>query len=902
MSALRRSPYALAAMLALLAPAVSRAQSQNQPFIVDMPSASAPAVTPAPQPQPAATPADLAQRPSASPTPVTLRAAPLGDGEGPDESALRYYAQLGQMERVNTEIERLVRLYPGWTPPLDLFNGEPPGNPDEDVYWELFAADKIDELRAAIDARKKEEPNWQPSRDLGNKLRRKELRTRIMNFWKEGRLQDLVDYVKADGYNADDADVEMLWTVAEAFAKTKQNQEAVAAYMSILKSGADQPARLATIQKAMASLRMNDVEKLIAAGRVDSMGRSEFSPIMVDIVRARISAYLHDERIEKIPANELAVFQEYAKGAADPNQTGLVAWYYYKIKAYREALDWFKLSLERGGDAMIAHGLAHTLRELDMRRETEEVAFAWREPLVNNLILFIDILERDLTLEFPPFVEPERLARYAKVTMDVASGEGAQALAWYAYNSCQYDVAEQWFQRAVAWFPKEATVYGYALTLRKLKRDKIYWDLMNRYDGLFAKVLEIIFPDGMYHPPTPCDELANQKLRPMQQNVGGYVVPGAYPAAPPAGVPIQPGMTAAQAAGYSPYGQQAQMAYGYRQQVEAPKIDRKLFPVAVDPENPLRFAAAALAPSRTPSQFVPAAAQAPLQREPFRGPYPLVAGRVPGVGPMPYERYGFALLPGWNGTTKPTSPTYAAQIAPAGTLWATELPEKDRPKTALQAGGGISSANGGAVAQGGNGAAPESAPNSVPVAPNSIGDQSALSPNGAPVRVVGSPVAQQQVYQQPMAQQQVYQQPMAQQQVYQQPAPQQMIPQQAFAPAAAPAPVAQPQQGAAAPSAYGAPQNVKPVAIAAPAQQLAPQLPDAADAGTLAQRAMQFFNEKNYTAALEALDRRILLAAETTELRMIRGWSLLHLHRPEEARKAFATLGASSGQPLQGSR
>ena len=65
---------------------------------------------------------------------------------------------------------------------------------------------------------------------------------------------------------------------------------------------------------------------------------------------------------------------------------------------------------------------------------------------------------------------------------------------------------------------------------------------------------------------------------------------------------------------------------------------------------------------------------------------------------------------------------------------------------------------------------------------------------------------------------------------------------------------------------------------------------------------MQFFNEKNYTAALEALDRRILLAAETTELRMIRGWSLLHLHRPEEARKAFATLGASSGQPLQGSR
>jgi cellulose synthase operon protein C len=888
MPALMSRNFAFVAALALSAPGAAFAQAPGQSFIVDLPSATAPMVAPAPKPAPAASPAELASRPVAT-TPTALSAAPiLGEGEGPDETALRYYAQLGQMERVNTEIERLVRLYPGWTPPLDLFNGEPPGNPDEDVYWELFSADKIDELRAAMDARKKEEPNWQPSRDLANKVRRKELRMRIMAFWKEGRLQDLVDYVKADGYNADDADVEMLWTIAEAFAKTKQTTEAVTVYLSILKSGADQPARLATVQKAMANLRMNDVEKLIAAGRVDANGRSEFSPIMVDVVRARISAYLHDERIEKIPANELAVFQEYAKGASDPNQSGLVAWYYYKVKSFRDALDWFKLSLERGGDAMIAHGLAHSLRELDMRRETEEVAYAWREPLVNNLILFVDILERDLTLEFPPFVEPDRLARYAKVTMDVASGEGAQALAWYAYNSCQYEVAEQWFQRAVAWFPKEATVYGYALTEKKLKRDKVFWDLMNRYDGLFGKVIEIIFPDGYYHPPTPCDELANQKLRPMQQTVGNYTVPGSYPMQQqPMGAPIQPGLTAAQAAGYSPYAQNQALAY--RQQ-EPPKIDRKLFPAAVDPENPLRYVSSATPPARTPAQFAQAAAQIALQREPFRGPYQLVAGRVPGVGTMPYERYGFALLPGWNGVNKPTSPTYAAQIAPAGTLWATELPEKDRPKTAMQAGSGggggggamMAGAGGGSIAAGVNGAAPEAAPTSVPLVPTSIGDQSsALSANGSPVRVVGAPIGV--TSGAPLYQQQASLQP-------------------AVAPVAYQAPAA--QQQSQTPSAYGQPATVQPTAILSAAPQpLTPQLPDAADVGTLAQRAMQFFNEKNYSAALETLDRRAPLAPETTELRMIRGWSLLHLQRPEEARKAFATLGArSSGSSPQGSK
>jgi hypothetical protein len=52
---------------------------------------------------------------------------------------------------------------------------------------------------------------------------------------------------------------------------------------------------------------------------------------------------------------------------------------------------------------------------------------------------------------------------------------------------------------------------------------------------------------------------------------------------------------------------------------------------------------------------------------------PLVARRVIGVGPMPYERYGFALLPGWNGKSAATWPPYSAQAALAGTLWNDEM-------------------------------------------------------------------------------------------------------------------------------------------------------------------------------------------------------------------------------------
>ena len=113
----------------------------------------------------------------------------------------------------------------------------------------------------------------------------------------------------------------------------------------------------------------------------DATGKSEFDPIAIDITRARISAFLHDEPAAEVSDDELKRFQDVVRGSSDPNAVGLVAWYAFKRRDYPQALDWFKQAIGNGGDAMIAHGLAHTLQKLDMKREAEEVAYAWREPL-----------------------------------------------------------------------------------------------------------------------------------------------------------------------------------------------------------------------------------------------------------------------------------------------------------------------------------------------------------------------------------------------------------------------------------------------------------------------------------------------------------------------------------------
>jgi len=615
-------------------------------------------------------------------------------GVQPDLSALRYYILSRQKERADAELRRIQRLYPGWTPPPDIYDTAENTSGDEEPFWALFAADRLDELKAAIEARRKSEPGWQPSRDLRNKIARKILRTEIEKASREGREKLVLSALRDSGLNERDLELDLLWLVAAAEARSGQPEKALDAYKLILSTNNNPQERIATVQKAMAVLPMNDVDQLVAMARTVN-GASELEPIAIDIIRARISAFLKEERTQPVDPDELRRFEEYANSVDDGAQAALVAWYFYNQKDYRQAFDWFKTSISKGGDAMVAHGLALTLVNLTMYREAEEVAYAWRNALINNMILYVDILERDLTKAIPPYIEPERLARYGQVAMQLTSGEAAQGLAWYAYNSCQYDVALQWFSRAMAWYPKEATAYGYALALDRMKDRQTLADVINRYDGLFYKVVELVFPDGTIKPPTPCDlqerqqaeqrrgknrrKAAVEDVAAAPQAQGGATYLGQnYPQQiarmQGGGAMENQGLAGSGLRGSVPRVPAPEAALGgvdlrgqpLQGAPAQPKLTAKEFPISVNPANPLRYAG--IGPGAVVG--APYSAAAGYLAEPVKGPWPLVARRVPGVGPMPYERYGFSLLPAWNGLTTATEPTYATQPAPAGTLWA----------------------------------------------------------------------------------------------------------------------------------------------------------------------------------------------------------------------------------------
>jgi tetratricopeptide (TPR) repeat protein len=579
-----------------------------------------------------------------------------------DETALREYARQNNVDRVAAETRRLERLNPQWKPPADLWTARPSG-PDEAPLWELYEDGHLDLLKKAIAERGSNEPGWRPSDDLVEKMKEKEIRAAIVAGAAGGRWIEVAKLVDDNILAHATPDIELTWIVAEALGRTERSSEAAALYASVLESRSDPRERAGTLQKALVMLPMADAEKLIAMGKTGADGRSEFEVLRLDIARARISAFLRNDPVRAVEAADLAGLEDVARASSDPREPALLAWYAYKRGELDAARDWFERSLAHGGDAMDAHGLALTLLRLGRRREAEDVAYAWRERLANNMILFIDILETNLTREVPPFIEPARLTRYAQVALKTQSGEGAQGLAWYAYNSCQLETALEWFSRAVAWFPKEATVYGYALTLQRLKRHREFIEVVNRYDGLFASVLALVFGDDRYRPPNPCDMTDPSQIARLRSEAGleAYRATAVHNGAQGTANAARQSDAASVAARFN----------------AALKVARSEFPLAVTPENPLRF-------PRRVAVAADRAGKPGLRNDgPFR--FPRLARRVPGADAMPYERLGVALLPAYDGTTAAKFRAAPYYYAAVGTTWAQEGAAAAREAAAREA-------------------------------------------------------------------------------------------------------------------------------------------------------------------------------------------------------------------------
>ncbi|MCG7393165.1 tetratricopeptide repeat protein [Microvirga sp. ACRRW] len=389
-----------------------------------------------------------------------------------DESALRYFASQGDTRRVNAEIARLRALYPNWTPPSDLSQlSSGPAvavDPIIERLWNLYKEDRIAEVRAAIAERQSTDPNWKPPEELTTALNSVEARRRLTNASDSSQWRTVLTVATENPNLLTCVNVDVLWRVAEAFAKTDQANRARDVYTYLLTNCGNPGERLATLQKALTVLPETQVADLLQFERKTGEAPDNFDSIREELARRRVERASNDDKTTA-SAEDLAVVERLIRNSNEPGPVLVLAWYNYHHGNPARALELFKTALDRNGGNKAAEGYAMSLRALERIAEAEAFAYDWRDKAPENMKVYLDVATALLTQDPPPRLEPRVVSRIVPVVTSQRFPDGAQALGWYSYNTSQFATARDWFRQALNWRAEdEPSAYGLALSTQRL--------------------------------------------------------------------------------------------------------------------------------------------------------------------------------------------------------------------------------------------------------------------------------------------------------------------------------------------------------------------------------------------------------------------------------------------------
>lgn len=420
----------------------------------------------------------IGQTPDAGETatgPPAVAAAADGEGapspETPsvDESALRYFAREGDLERLEAEVRRLKTLYPTWEPPQDLFDPKAAERTsDVQPLWDLYSAGRYGEAQEAIIRRQAEDPSWAPPPDLLAKLNEAEARLRLMNAADLKQWNSVLAIATGVPGLLVCENIDILWRVAEAFAGTGQTDRARDVYVYVLQNCQNPEERLATMDKAAALLPTALVLDLFRYARPQPDGGDEFASVRLDLIRRQVGAANEDPSLVVAP-EDLARLQAAARDSSGADDAILLGFYYYRHDDPTAAIDWFDFALKRGGTAKSAEGYVLAMRSVGRDVQAEPIAYEWRDASVDNMVAYITLMTALLTGDQAAQLDQGVVDRFAAVVGDQRSALGAQALGWYAYNVGQVDTGLAWFTESMRWEPSEVAAYGIGIVLIRLK-------------------------------------------------------------------------------------------------------------------------------------------------------------------------------------------------------------------------------------------------------------------------------------------------------------------------------------------------------------------------------------------------------------------------------------------------
>jgi hypothetical protein len=460
--------------------------------------------------------------------------APADPPPAVDESALRYFASKGDTARLQAEIARLRSLYPNWTPPADPLAVPQTGDPQLENMWQLYASSRYAEVRKAIADRQASEAGWQPPDNLLEGLALAEARQRLVNSSDLKQYTAVIDTAAGNPGLLTCGEVDVLWRLAEAFAKTEKPERARDAYLYILNNCEGAGERLGTVQKASTLLPVPMVEDLLAREKPGPDGQPEFEPIKDDLARQFVAnagekpdiivSDLYLQRLER-----LAESQKLASDAL------LLGWYNIRRQKMDDAEKWFRRAHDEEDSASASQGLALALIARGEPREAEDVMFKWRTSSDDARATYLAAAANLLALDPPIALEPDVLKRIAGETVAQKDAATAQEFGWYSRAFQQPQLALQWFSAALSWkADDEPSAYGLALTYQETNNVAEVLRLQQQWGATSQRIADVGRPlavAGQRAPVVSDATVANTEAR-AAQGTAAYQTYSAQTVAP----------------------------------------------------------------------------------------------------------------------------------------------------------------------------------------------------------------------------------------------------------------------------------------------------------------------------------------------------------------------------------
>jgi len=385
-----------------------------------------------------------------------------------DESALRFFAAQGDSVRLQTEIARLRALYPNWEPPADPLLGEAGGDQRVDELWALYADGRYDMIDQSVAERQKAEPGWMPPADLVEKLQMARARQSLASASQAGDYRTVIAMAADVSRNLTCDDVDALWRVGEAFARTGNAGRARDAYAYVLKNCSNEKERLATVQKASVLLDGANLDDLLRLERPAVDGKAEFDAARDDIARTTIARAAADDAAN-VPATFIDRLKAVAEREGKASDALLLGWYFHSRKNGPAADDWFRKAYDKEQSAGSARGLALGRLVSGDPARAEDILYPFRDSDEETKAVYLSAATDLLARKPARAISQDVLARMAPVVIAAKNIAAAEQFGWYARALNQPQTAVDWFRAALAWDATyEPAAFGLALALNTM--------------------------------------------------------------------------------------------------------------------------------------------------------------------------------------------------------------------------------------------------------------------------------------------------------------------------------------------------------------------------------------------------------------------------------------------------